>query len=104
VATPIWKKSLAEAQKTRERLPSQAADLYGLSFEAVTRAAEKAAASAIDPGPVVRAVEHALTAVNPKTRYLVGPGVRLRVFLKKVLPDRLFDQLIIRFVGLPTGN
>lgn len=101
VATPIWKKSLAAAQETALSFPSQAADLYGPSFEAVTRASEKAAASAIDPGHVVRAVEHALTAVNPKTRYLVGPGVRLRAILKKILPDRLFDQLIVRYIGLP---
>ncbi|MEK6743373.1 MAG: SDR family NAD(P)-dependent oxidoreductase [Nitrospirota bacterium] len=101
VATPIWNKSLAAAQKTRQDLPSQAADLYGPAFEAVTRTAGKAAASAFDPVHVVRAVEHALTAVNPKTRYLVGPGVRFRAILKKILPDRLFDQLIVRYIGLP---
>jgi len=101
VATPIWKKSLAVAQKTSQSFPSQAVNLYGPALEAVTVAAEKAAAAAIDPVHVVRAVEHALTAVDPKTRYLVGPGVRLRAILKKVLPDRLFDQLIVRSIGLP---
>jgi NAD(P)-dependent dehydrogenase (short-subunit alcohol dehydrogenase family) len=101
VSTPIWKKSLAAAQKTRQSLPSQAADLYGPAFEAVTRAAEKAAASGIDPEQVARAVEHALTAGNPKTRYLVGRGVWLRAFLKNVLPDRLFDRLVVRSIGLP---
>jgi len=101
VATPIWKKSTAAAQETARGFPSQAVDLYGHSLEAVTHASEKAAASAFDPVHVVRAVEHALTAVNPKTRYLVGPGVRFRAILKKVLPDRLFDQLIVRYIGLP---
>jgi NAD(P)-dependent dehydrogenase (short-subunit alcohol dehydrogenase family) len=101
VATPIWKKSLAAAQRTLQSLPSQAVDLYGPSLEAVTRAAEKAAAAGIDPGHVARAVAHALTAENPKTRYLVGSGARLRAFLKKILPDRLFDRLIIRAIGLP---
>ena len=101
VATPIWKKSLAAAQKTRQSFSSQAVDLYGPSLEAVTRAVEKAAASSIDPVHVARAVEHALTAGNPKTRYLVGRGVRLRAYLKKVLPDRLLDRLIIRSIDLP---
>ena len=101
VATPIWKKSLAAAQKTRQSFSSRAVDLYGPSLEAVTRAVEKAAASSIDPVHVARAVEHALTAGNPKTRYLVGRGVRLRAYLKKVLPDRLLDRLIIRSIDLP---
>lgn len=101
VATPIWKKSLAAAQRTLQGFPPQAVDLYGPALAAVTRAAEKAAAAGIDTYPVVRAVEHALTSGNPKTRYLVGRGVRLRAFLKKVLPDRLFDRLIIRYIGLP---
>jgi NAD(P)-dependent dehydrogenase (short-subunit alcohol dehydrogenase family) len=101
VATPIWKKSLAAAQKTLQGFPPQVVDLYGPALAAVTRAAEKAAAAGIDPDSVARAVEHALTAEKPKTRYLVGRGVRLRAFLKKVLPDRLFDRLIIRYINLP---
>ena len=101
VATPIWEKSLAAAQSARHLLPPRAAELYGPSFEAVTRAAEKAAAAAIDPGLVVHAVEQALTAERPKTRYRVGPGVRFRTMLKKVIPDRLFDLLVIRSAGLP---
>ena len=101
VATPIWKKSLAAAQKTRQSFSSQAVDLYGPSLEAVTRAVEKAAAAGIDPVTVARAVEHALTAGNPKTRYLVGRGVGLQAFFKKVLPDRLFDRFIIRSIDLP---
>lgn len=101
IATPIWKKSLAAAHETARSFPSQATRLYGPSFEAVTKASEKAAASGIDPEHVARAVEHALTAKNPKTRYLVGPGMRLRAILKKVLPDRIFDQLIVRHIGLP---
>jgi NAD(P)-dependent dehydrogenase (short-subunit alcohol dehydrogenase family) len=101
VATPIWKKSTTAAQVTARSFPSQAEDLYGQSLKAVTQASERAAASAFDPVHVVRAVEHALTAVNPKTRYLVGPGVRLRAILKKILSDRLLDQLIVRHIGLP---
>jgi len=101
VATPIWKKSTVAAQETARSFSAQAMELYGHSLDAVTRTSEKTAASAFDPVYVARAVEHALTAVNPRTRYMVGPGVRLRAMLKKVLPDRLFDQLIVNYIGLP---
>lgn len=101
VATPIWRKSFAAAEKTAQNFPAQAVDLYGASLKAVRIAAGKAAAAGIDPDIVARAVAHALTARSPKTRYPVGHDVRLRVFLKKVLPDRLFDQLVMRYLGLP---
>jgi NAD(P)-dependent dehydrogenase (short-subunit alcohol dehydrogenase family) len=101
VATPIWEKSLAAAQKTAQGYSSLARDLYGPALDAVTKAAEKAAAAGFHPDLVARAVEHALIAGKPKTRYLVGRGVGFRAFLKKVLPDRLFDRLIIRHIGLP---
>jgi NAD(P)-dependent dehydrogenase (short-subunit alcohol dehydrogenase family) len=101
VATPIWEKSLVAAQKTAEGFPPQARDLYGPALDGVTKAVEIAAAAGFSPDHVARAVEHALTAARPKTRYLVGRGVGFRAFLKTVLPDRLFDRLIIRHIGLP---
>jgi NAD(P)-dependent dehydrogenase (short-subunit alcohol dehydrogenase family) len=101
VATPIWEKSLAAAEKTAQNFPPQAAELYGSSLKTFATAAEKTAATGIDPDIVARAVAHALTARVPKTRYLVGHESRPLVFLKKVLPDRLFDQLVIRYFGLP---
>jgi len=100
VATPIWRKSFAAAEKRAQNFPPQAVDLYGSSLKAVRIAAGKAAAAGIDPDIVARAVAHALTARNPKTRYPVGHDVRLRALLKNVLPDRLFDQLVIRNIRL----
>jgi hypothetical protein len=72
-------------------------------MDAVSVSAEKTGAEGFPPDHVARAVEHALTARKPKTRYLVGSGAGFRAFLKTVLPDRFFDQLIIRHIGLP-GN
>ncbi len=41
-------------------------------------------------------VAHALTADKPRTRYLVGPRVRLLATLRTVLPDRWFDAMLAR--------
>jgi NAD(P)-dependent dehydrogenase (short-subunit alcohol dehydrogenase family) len=100
VMTPIWKKSLIAAEKTAQNFPSHVIGLYGSSIKAFTAAVEKIAATGIDPDIVARAVAHALTARNPKTRYLVGHNARILIFLKKVLSDRLYDQFIIRYFGL----
>ncbi|HZR46852.1 MAG TPA: SDR family oxidoreductase [Candidatus Manganitrophaceae bacterium] len=101
VATPIWRKSLAATKQTAQNFPPGASALYDASLKAVMAAAEQAAGGGMDPDRIARAVAVALTAKNPKTRYLVGRGVRLRAFLKKTLPDRRLDRLLIRQLGLP---
>ena len=50
---------------------------------------------------VARAVEHALLAPRPKTRYLVGTDAKIRALMAKVLPDRLADRLLTRIIRLP---
>jgi hypothetical protein len=46
---------------------------------------------------VATAVEHALTAEPPKTRYLVGPDAKRRARVQR-LPDRLRDRALKRFL------
>jgi hypothetical protein len=46
---------------------------------------------------VAKAVEHALTATKPKTRYIVGPDAKRRARVER-LPDRLRDRLLTRFL------
>ena len=47
-----------------------------------------------EPDSVARVVERALGARRPRTRYLVTPSARLLVGLRRVLPDRLWDQML----------
>jgi NAD(P)-dependent dehydrogenase (short-subunit alcohol dehydrogenase family) len=49
------------------------------------------------PEVVARTIVRAAGARRPKTRYATGGGARTILFLKAVLPDRMFDQLIWRF-------
>jgi NAD(P)-dependent dehydrogenase (short-subunit alcohol dehydrogenase family) len=100
VKTPIWKKSGDAADKTLQSFSQRAIDLYGPAITVFRSVAEKNAQTGIGPDIVVRAIEHALTAKRPQTRYLVGREAHLRAFLKKVLPDWMLDQLVIRSIGL----
>jgi hypothetical protein len=47
-----------------------------------------------------RAVEHALTATRPKTRYVVGHDAKMRLFITRVLPTRVMDRGVVRAMGL----
>jgi NAD(P)-dependent dehydrogenase (short-subunit alcohol dehydrogenase family) len=94
IATPIWEKSRRLAEDVSRRLPPEALKLYGRGIAGVQRWIEGAERKGAPPSMVARAVEHALTAEKPKTRYLVGRDARLRAALQ-YLPDRLRDRLIL---------
>jgi len=93
IATPIWSKP----QRTVEEFPAEAAGLYGERVAKFRALAAKRASDAVPPAEVAKAVEHALTAAKPKTRYVVGPDAKRRARVQK-LPDRLRDRLLTRFL------
>jgi NADP-dependent 3-hydroxy acid dehydrogenase YdfG len=43
------------------------------------------------PDAVAKAIEKAITARRPKTRYVVTPSARLAILQRKLLPDRAWD-------------
>jgi NAD(P)-dependent dehydrogenase (short-subunit alcohol dehydrogenase family) len=105
VATPIWEKSVARADRLVQALPPQAQTLYGAAFTAMRAGAERTGKErlGVPPEVVARAVAHALTAGKPKTRYLVGWDARIGV-LFTLVPDRLRDRVILRQAGLARGR
>jgi NAD(P)-dependent dehydrogenase (short-subunit alcohol dehydrogenase family) len=94
IATPIWERSLAAADRLIENMPRQALDYYGPVIPAVRASAARSGQSGTPPDEVAKAVEHALTAARPKTRYIVGRGARFTVAVITLLPDRVRDRLI----------
>ena len=92
IATPIWEKSLKVADELLAALPRRALELYGPAIEEVRRGALEAARWGAPPEKVARAVEHALTAKRPRTRYPVGPDARLGALLVRLLPDPVLDR------------
>lgn len=96
IDTPIWDKSLDTAQHSRGEMPPQAEALYGPAMQKMLSRAKAAAASGVTPDVVARDVWHALTAKRPHTRYPVGSGVKLAVFLLRLFPDRVIDWFLTR--------
>jgi hypothetical protein len=58
------------------------------------------AAAGIPPDKVARVVEHALTSRRPRRDYIVGRDARMQIALDRVLPTRVFDGLVRRFMGI----
>ena len=99
IKTPLWDKGLDQADELLQRLPAAANELYGEAVIKAKVAADREAKRGSSPEKVAIAVEHALTATRPKTRYLVGLDARA-VSLVKKLPDRAVDKLIRQQIGL----
>ena len=95
IRTPIWNKSLAGANERMAGIPPELLELYRPILTKVTKAAALAEKGAIPAEDVAKAVEHALTAEKPKTRYVVGSDAKLRMRLNH-LPDRVIDSLILK--------
>jgi NAD(P)-dependent dehydrogenase (short-subunit alcohol dehydrogenase family) len=100
IATPIWDRGLDTANRMRAELPPEAESLYGRALDATTSVAEDIGRNGLPPEAVAKVVEHALTARRPRTRYLVGRDAKMRAALAKVLPDRVFDRMIARAMGI----
>jgi hypothetical protein len=60
----------------------------------------KASSGAIPADQVARAIEHALTAARPRTRYRVGRDATITRLLTRFLPDRAVDAFVARMTGL----
>jgi NAD(P)-dependent dehydrogenase (short-subunit alcohol dehydrogenase family) len=61
-----------------------------------TAVAKVMSASGLGSSPevVAGAIERAVTARRPRTRYAVGLGAKPIILIRKVLPDRVYDQLV----------
>jgi NAD(P)-dependent dehydrogenase (short-subunit alcohol dehydrogenase family) len=96
VATPIWEKSAAAAEVMLEGLSTEASAFYGPSIERSRRRALRASRAGIPAEEVAAVVVAALTAVRPRTRYLVGRDAKVGALLARWLPDRALDRFARR--------
>lgn len=94
VQSAIWDKAQAQYRELMAALPARAHELYGPYFDRVMRGVADSVRSAVPTSATDRAIEHALLAPRPRTRYVVGPAARLAVAMRWLLPDRLLDRAL----------
>jgi NAD(P)-dependent dehydrogenase (short-subunit alcohol dehydrogenase family) len=100
IETPIWEKTLARSEETKQSASDQARELYLGAIQAMERYGKQLARRGIPPERVADAVHHALTARRPRTRYRVGMDAKLIRLLTRLLPDRMMDALVLRMIGI----
>jgi NAD(P)-dependent dehydrogenase (short-subunit alcohol dehydrogenase family) len=98
VATPIWDKGRAEAE--RVVVPPELQDAYGQVPAALGKALEDTARRGVPPEQVAATIERALTAPRMKARYVIGRDARAMLIARRLLPDLLFDKVARRALGV----
>lgn len=102
IATPIWDKI---NDTGREVLMGEAAHLYRGAFRRFLAAnARQVGRSRTRPEDFAATVARALTARRPKTRYTVGPDVRLAAIASRLVPDALIDRHLAALSQLPGSH
>jgi NAD(P)-dependent dehydrogenase (short-subunit alcohol dehydrogenase family) len=98
VTTPIWDKTQAEAE--RLSIPPELSDYYGAVPAALSKAFADTGRRGVPPDKVAQTIERALTERRMKARYLVGADVRPMLFMRRLLPDLVWDRIIRRVLGV----
>ena len=98
VATPIWGKGQEEADKLT--IPPELQGAYGKVPAAMEKVLADTASRGIPPEQVAKVIERALTSSRMRARYLVGRDAQVMLLLKRGLPDRVFDRVSRRLLGV----
>ncbi|GAB3837958.1 SDR family NAD(P)-dependent oxidoreductase [Micromonospora andamanensis] len=99
IRTPIWAKIDRSGAELIDGVPEPTASLYRDPFRAfLRRNARQVQRSRTTSQQYARTVARALTAARPRTRYPVGPDVRLASLAARLLPDSLIDRNLAALV------
>ena len=96
IDTEIWAKSTTYGEDLRANLPQAAIERYDKLLSHSEKVIAASAANAPEASLVAEAVEKAITARFPKSRYLVGRDARSVAGVLRVLPDRLRTAMVRR--------
>jgi len=93
IDTPIWDKAQSEGSARSQRYDPGMRELYAPIEAAMGKIIAGIAKRALPAARVAEAVEHALVARRPKTRYVIGTDARAQIAFA-MLPSGLRDRMI----------
>ena len=100
IDTPIWSRGERAADEVGKRASPERDALYGRAIERYRKLMRDTAERGIPPEKVAQAIEHALTASRPRSRYLVGLDAKVQARAKMVIPAPVWDRIVARMMNL----
>ncbi len=97
IDTPIWERG----ERTADEISTPEREaLYGRAIDNYRKVIKDTAERGIVPEKVAKAIEHALSAKRPRSRYLVGLEAKVAARAKLLLPTPVFDRIVARQMNL----
>ena len=104
--TRFWEKYVAGQERLLDRLSEDARTLYEGAMRDAGSAASGAVRNGVAPEAVAAVIGRSLTEKRPRARYAVGPDARFAARVVRLLPARLQDEAVLRYMtmlGRKTG-
>lgn len=99
IKTAIWDKGRDTAARLERELPEEGVRLYADHIAGIRKGIDMQDKNGVGPEKVAEAVDHALSARKPRTRYLVGTDARVQSALVRLLPDRTREAIVRKIAG-----
>ncbi len=96
VETEIWDKATDTYEDRCNFKDKDILELYSPLLELAKKKISQR--KGVEPGEVAKTVEHALTTKKPKHRYVVGRDAKIAALMKRLIPARLLDTLVLSAV------
>ncbi len=96
IKTPLWQASMQTADRIRSQISPEQLSLYRDEIEKGRPTWESIGENGIPPEAVAQAVQKALTATHPRSRYLVGNDAKFIYYAFRFLPERAKANLLYR--------
>jgi NAD(P)-dependent dehydrogenase (short-subunit alcohol dehydrogenase family) len=100
IDTPIWERGSRNAEEIEARGHPDQDALYGEAIASFRKVVQDLAERGIPPEKVAKAIEHALDARRPRSRYLVGIDAKLQARVKPLVPTPVWDRIVARMMNL----
>jgi NAD(P)-dependent dehydrogenase (short-subunit alcohol dehydrogenase family) len=93
IQSDIWRKADEFAKAIPADAPAR--EHYGNQIDAILGTARESAAGAIPAEVVARLVNHCMTSPRPPRRKTVGRDAMFAAILRRILPERVFDRVLL---------
>ncbi|HET7666817.1 MAG TPA: SDR family NAD(P)-dependent oxidoreductase [Mycobacterium sp.] len=100
VGTSMGGKLQRDTVAALSSLPDDGRRRYGPALQKLAEEISRHAQAGSPPDVIAESILHALTSERPRTRYPAGAGAKRMLFMRRILPDRQFDKIILRAGGL----
>ncbi len=100
IDTPMTDNALKDLEAIRDASSSDIQVHYKKFFDGMLATLQSQGKNATPPEKIADAILHALTSDKPKARYTIGLEVQSLFTMRKILPDWLFDKILLRALGI----